>query len=347
MAAARVMIDPSVARASPLAPSRTHAFGRVTVEWAKVRELALKQLNHFISLEPKVLKGDDPEAVHDMRVASRRLQQLLDLLDPEPPKEIRRLRRKIKACRRALSEVRNCDVQLKPVENALLRKRTSHREVQEAIRDYLAERRSQSFDRALDKLSQVHLARAYVRLKAHFNWNRAASGQDGSGRDELPQAATLTEELASEPFEKRVGAALEKAWYEYEAQLATSRDDRDAPALHRARISARRLRYLIEVLHELGVAGSAEVLLWLRKLQQHLGDWHDLEVQEKMLVEMLARPKFLQSHLEIAMAVERLILRHRAVKKRYVDRYFGMTLDSAESQRLKDWVANLSLFQVG
>ena len=38
----------------------------------KVRELALRQLNRFISYEPKVLKGDDADAIHDMRVASRR-----------------------------------------------------------------------------------------------------------------------------------------------------------------------------------------------------------------------------------------------------------------------------------
>ena len=59
----------------------------------KVRELALRQLNRFMSYEAKVLKGDDAEAIHDMRVASRRLQQVLDLLYPKPrPQELRRLR---------------------------------------------------------------------------------------------------------------------------------------------------------------------------------------------------------------------------------------------------------------
>ena len=64
----------------------------------KVRELALRQLNRFISYEAKVLKGDDADAIHDMRVASRRLQQVLDLLYPKPrPPELRRLRRQIRA----------------------------------------------------------------------------------------------------------------------------------------------------------------------------------------------------------------------------------------------------------
>ena len=76
-----------------------------------MRELALRQLNRFISYEAKVLKGDDADAIHDMRVASRRLQQVLDLLYPKPrPQELRRLRRQIRRCRQVLGDVRNCDV---------------------------------------------------------------------------------------------------------------------------------------------------------------------------------------------------------------------------------------------
>src|SRR5215472_15501686 len=42
-------------------------------EWARVSELAIKYLDRCVSLEPKVLHGDDPDAVHDLRVATRRL----------------------------------------------------------------------------------------------------------------------------------------------------------------------------------------------------------------------------------------------------------------------------------
>ena len=103
-------------------------------EWSKVRKLALRHLNRFVSLEAKVLKGDDPDAIHDMRVASRRLQQVLDLIFPNPlPREARRLRRKIRRCRRALGDVRNCDVLLQQVEGRLARNRCSHREAWMAV----------------------------------------------------------------------------------------------------------------------------------------------------------------------------------------------------------------------
>ena len=91
----------------------------------KVRELALKQLNRLISYEAKVLKGDDADAIHDMRVASRRLQQVLDLLYTKPrAQEYRRLRRQIRRCRQVLGDVRNFDVLLEIVGRLLARKRS-------------------------------------------------------------------------------------------------------------------------------------------------------------------------------------------------------------------------------
>src|SRR2546422_715413 len=297
-------------------------------------------MNRFVSLEPKVLKGNKPNAVHDMRVASRRLQQLLDLLYPAPPKEIRRLRRRIRSCRRALSEVRNCDVQLKRAQKSLASKRRSSRETWEAIREYLVKRRSESFGKALRKLGKLNLAVAYVSLKERLERSgapRAEGGQDGARSQPLPSSR----EYASDSFHGPFRAALGKVWRDYEAQVGESPCDADTPALHGVRIAAKRLRYLVEVIREFDVAGSAEVLNWLRKLQQHLGDWHDLEGLEQILVGMVARPKFLRNHLDIAIGVEKLILRNRTAKKRYVEKYFRMTLDSPESRFLNEWVGNL------
>ena len=115
----------------------------------KVRELALRQLNRFISYEAKVLKGDDADAIHDMRVASRRLQQVLDLLYSKPrPQELRRLRRQIRRCRQALGDVRNCDVLLEIVGRSLARKRSARREAWTAVQHFLLMCRSETFLRA-------------------------------------------------------------------------------------------------------------------------------------------------------------------------------------------------------
>jgi CHAD domain-containing protein len=107
------------------------------------------------------------------------------------------------------------------------------------------------------------------------------------------------------------------------------------------RIAAKRVRYLIEVIREFNVAGAARTLARLRALQQLLGDWHDLEVLEQMMIEMLARPQFLRDHLELAMGVERLILRIRRHKQTHRQRYFRMTRDSEVYQQMRDWVAEV------
>ncbi len=312
-------------------------LGGSAEEWSKVRELALRQLDRFIAFEPKVLRGDDPDAIHDMRVASRRLQQVLDLIYPSPPpRKIWRLRRKIRRARRALSEIRNCDVMLQRVEGSLARKRTSRREVWEAVKDYLLERRSESFREALRKLSKVNLAVFYVSLKGYLGSNGAPPD-----RDRHAPVIAFPNELVADQFYERVGQSLERVWQAFETQIDEAQRDPRAPLIHGVRIAAKRLRYLLEVVHEFDVAGSADMLAWLRKLQRHLGDWHDLEVMEQMMIEMVARPDFLRDRLEIAMGVEKLVLRNRTIKRGYEGKYSRMTLGSAECERMKEWVGYL------
>jgi CHAD domain-containing protein len=302
-------------------------------EWSKVRKLALRQLNRFVSLESKVLKGDDPDAIHDMRVASRRLQQMFDLIFSKPlPREARRLRVKIRRCRRALGDVRNCDVLLQQVEGRLSRKHCSHREAWIAVKREIKERRSKSFSMAIRKLSKVNLAVFYMRTKEILDQLRSTP-------DQVLDPHPLVEAggPALVPFPARIAQALAGVWSEFEKQVAFSHREPTAPAIHGARICAKRLRYLLEVVNQFGIQGSSDALTWLRKIQQHLGDWHDMEVLEEMVIRMIAKPELLREQLPLAMATGKLILRNRTVKQGFKEKYFQMTLESPEYQRVKNW----------
>jgi CHAD domain-containing protein len=326
------------------APLRTEASvvqvseaARHEEEWKKVGKLAQKQLDRFMSFEPAVLRGDDPDAIHDMRVASRRLQQILDLVYPNPrPREVRRLRRRIQRCRRALGDVRNCDVLLQRVQRVLARKRASRREAWTAVDHYLLGRRSENFLKATRKLSKVNLAVFYVDMRECL----ARVGTAQGSRQHTRSNGQLDQSAAG-PFPERVGEALDGVWNAFQEQIALSHRDPRAPVIHGARIAAKRLRYLLEVVHAFAVPGSAEALAWLRKLQRHLGNWHDLEVLEQLMIMMIARSDFLRDHLPLAMDVEKLILRNRAQKKDFQERYYQMTQNSSELRRLKDWVSYL------
>jgi len=316
-------------------PDQKNPAPATAEEWTKVRKLAVRQLERFMSLEPKVLRGDNPGAIHDMRVASRRLQQVLDLLYPPPASgEIRKLRRVIRRCRRSLSEVRNCDVLLKSVSARLARKRTARREAWATIEAYLHQRRSKNFEKALRKISKMNMASFYVHLKGHLTVN-------GNKR---PTAAhhlldATTQEHAPEQLYERLGRNVEQVAHAFEGQIERSLCDPRASVVHAARIATKRIRYLIEVVRELGVTGSDEWLVWLRQLQRHLGEWHDLEVLEQVMIEMVARPEFLRDELHIAMDVQKLILRNRAAKKIFKEKYLLLAQDSSDMRRLNEWIA--------
>jgi len=303
-------------------------------EWARVSALAIKHLDRCVSLEPKVLRGDHPDAIHDLRVATRRLQQVLDLVDPPPHSgEIRKLYRGLKRCRSSLSEIRNYDVLLERVDAALSRKRTARREAWEAIGNYLRELRSARLEKSLRKLAKTNLSAIYVRLKEYlpshgeFAHAAASAGRNGAGPG-----------LTSEQFYERISEALRTVWAALEREVAISRHEHDAVDLHRTRIAAKRARYLIEVIHAFDVAGSKEALIWLRSLQTQLGDWHDLVVFEEAVIGMLADRDFLHNHLELAIQIERLIMRNRTLKSRLESRYFEMTRNKAGFIRTREWV---------
>ncbi len=322
--------DPRPLRPVPAAP----AIIPDPLAWKKVRELALRQLNRFMAYEPKVLRGDDPDAIHDMRVASRRLQQVLDLLYPKPrPQELRKLRRQIRGCRQLLGDIRNCDVLLEHVDRSLARKRAARREAWTGVQQYLQARRSDCFHRATRKISKMNLAIFYVNLKEFL-----AREKTHEYVAERHHQATLADRPV---FQKQLRQALHPLWDAFEDQVMLSHRDTRPAVIHGARLATKRLRYLLEVLYDFKVAGSADALAWLRQLQRQLGEWHDLEVLEQMMIEMLARPEFLRAHVPLAMEIEKLILRNRVNKVGFEEKYFRMSQESHEMRKLKEWVSYL------
>ncbi|HKT10289.1 MAG TPA: CHAD domain-containing protein [Terriglobia bacterium] len=303
-------------------------------EWARVSRLAIKYLDRCVSLERQVLQGNKPEAIHGLRVATRRLQQVMDLVYPSPHSgEIRKIYRGLKRCRSALSEVRNYDVLLGRVDIALSRKRTARREAWEAIGDYLRELRSARFEKSLRKLAKANLSSIYLRLRECLPSNRGAAHEAvASGRNGKDVG------LTSEQFYHRISENLKTLWSGLEKEISRSRHERGASVLHRTRITAKRVRYLIEVIHAFDVSGSKEALIWLRSFQTQLGDWHDLVVFEEAVIEMIADRDFLRDHLELAIQVERLVIRNRALKLKVEKQYFAMIRDRAGYAKMKDWV---------
>jgi CHAD domain-containing protein len=301
--------------------------------WRNAHELALRRMDRMLTLEPKILRNQDPGSIHDFRVASRRAQQALDLLYPPPrPTPVRRIRKRIRQGRRAFSEIRNCDVLIESVEKRLARKRVGNREAWEAIQDYLRERRSSAREKALHRLARLRLSRVYL----HVQGLRQDSFQPP--QDEAEHSGAISAPLEGQ-FRLRLIQELERKWTRFAQSLSEGQPPHGTPpSLHPARIAGKKLRYLLEIVEEFHWPGTREIIEWLRTLQQLLGDWHDLDVAEQMMAEMLARPDFLRTRLDLASAVIRLIARNRRNKHLFQTQLGELGLNSKVGQWAQEWV---------
>jgi CHAD domain-containing protein len=318
--------------------------------WSRVQKLALQQLHRVVALEPKVLRGESPKPVHDLRVASRRVQSLLDFLYASPrPAQIQKLRRRLQRARRVLGDLRNHDVMADRIGRMLARKRATHREAWQGVHDYVLNSRPKIATRAYHKLTRLNLADVYLRLRQELaddgNFaavaprvitfpDQAATG-DASLAPAVPQS-TKGPEIQRTPPE-RFAERLGELWRDFEGLSTDSQ--RETGGLHALRVAAKRLRYTIEVAADLEIPGSGEAVEWLRELQGKLGDWHDAEVLGQTMIGMVARRKFLEQHLALAIEIEKLVLRLRDSKARSCKAYLRGTLGSAEYRRTEEWIA--------
>src|SRR5579885_3148688 len=181
-----------------MSPAKQHASARehnrsghresadISAQNAANRQLAtavaLRYLYQFVRIEPKILQGNEPEAIHDFRVASRRLQQVLDLLYPKPrSKPLRKLRRVIRRARGLFSDVRNSDVILEKIKSLQSKKQPGYSEAWNAFRDYLSERRAQGFQKAAAKLSRLNLSDFYLKAQHSLTSPAEEHAKDSDG----------------------------------------------------------------------------------------------------------------------------------------------------------------------
>jgi CHAD domain-containing protein len=239
-------------------------------------DLVERRLSVVQKLVPAVLVGEEADDVHDLRVATRRLQQCLAALFPEPrPEQLRAIRRRLRKLRRALGEWRNGDVLLETVARKQRRARSeARRRLLGLLSADLAERRRRDMRRA---------RRAILRLEL------------GTLGDDV---AALLRELptnGSTP-RARLEASFGEGWRQWHDAREHGAETRALADVHALRIAGKRLRYRIELVNELGGSEWKPVLVWLKGLQERLGDWHDRQVLYAATARALSRPEvFLES----------------------------------------------------
>jgi triphosphatase len=272
-----------------------------------------RHLASFLWHEPGTRLGDDPEQLHDMRVACRRLRAALKLFRPVyPGQEADRLRRGLGDFGRRLGEVRDLDVFIDDVERRCGGLRSADAAAAGPLLLHLERERA----RARERLREALDAADFAALKRDLAGLRPCAPA-GAAAEALPH------------FASRVVRRARGRVRRLTRDLAP---DSPATEYHRLRIEVKRLRYTLEFFEDLYGAAAKRLLAGLVDAQDRLGRHQDAQVSveklRRIVVEdpagftpgsWLALGELLQIHRERAKQLRRRLPRRlrRLARKRW------------------------------
>jgi CHAD domain-containing protein len=251
-----------------------------------------------------VLETDDPEAIHKMRVTTRRLQAALDLL--EGAARVRKLKNSLREWRRELSLVRNYDVFLGLIEKEVNRSRPAYRAQFELIKAILQKSRSKRAARVRKHLKGARIDEIAKKLGLSLvaqpgEHAEIISAQTPAVAETAPAATTVRSkrpEFDNRKIAERAANRLEQRVAEFAALAAQAHPATRAEELHQLRIAAKRVRYGLEITSQMAYGNATGAVAWLRNLQDRIGDWHDLESLEDEIIDIVSHRRFLKAHIE-------------------------------------------------
>jgi CHAD domain-containing protein len=234
-------------------------------------DLSRKRLERFVTLVPKFLLSDEADTIHDLRVWSRRLQQTIRILIPQPPPGGRKVIKTLRRVRRALGPLRNLDVNTELVQDRLEKSPSSVlRDAWDQLRNHLQQQRG----------TLLADARATVAESDFFAFiERARKVLSHADIDANP-TATLE-------------AAVIASLADWDEAYALAAESRSIETLHKLRIATKRLRYRAELAGDVGAASLRPLVKNLKEIQSVLGDWHDRSVLLQCTAEFIGQPEFL------------------------------------------------------
>jgi CHAD domain-containing protein len=225
-----------------------------------------------------VRQGKDIEALHQMRVASRRLRAALAIFaDALPKAKVKRWRKQVRRVTRALGAARDADVQIAFVEQVL--QQMSDRKLHGGLKRLslrLGQRRERmqaKVEAAMDELERSALFTTMPRDLHAINVEAQMAGVDDHS-DSLRRHARNV-------IQRRLEELLAYQQYVNQQHMVEQ--------LHEMRIAAKRLRYTMEVFADVYGEEMERPLKHIRRVQTQLGDVHDMDMW------LDALPKFLEA----------------------------------------------------
>ncbi|MDZ7290875.1 MAG: CHAD domain-containing protein [candidate division KSB1 bacterium] len=229
------------------------------------RQLILERVVELVKHEAGTRSGEDIEALHDMRVASRRLRAALEIFEfCFPPKAYQRLYQQVRRVTRALGRARNADVAVDYFSTLLTDSDDLFEQfaLQDVLRR-LARKKTRCRARMQNELDKVQPASFSARFEKIFD----AAAQTPCARPRGPRTAR---QLARRLLTQRLQEVF--------ARQRVITGEENIQELHNLRIAVKKLRYVLESLDFAAGENLKENLRFFKKLQTVLGDLHDRDV---------------------------------------------------------------------
>ena len=137
-----------------------------------------ERLEKMLSFREALLRGDDVEALHDMRVASRRLRAALTVFTPAFQSEhYRQLEEEVKNVTTALGEARDLDVMMEEMQRMKLKLPTELQGGNGRLLAFKREQRDRAQTQVIKALQHLEGAHLERRLSQIIGLNSEAEGE--------------------------------------------------------------------------------------------------------------------------------------------------------------------------
>lgn len=268
--------DPTPESAAASGEARKPAFELIPDEPAAAgtRRALLVLFEQMLAQQPGVLRGEDPEAVHDFRVAVRRTRSALgQVRGVFAPFRRDRFRESFAWLAGESNLLRDTDVLLEQLPVLAAEVLAERAEDLAPLREHLLVQRGQAHAAVV----QVLRGAKYKRLLS--SWRTFLETPPKVSATSAPNAERPLLDVARERLVAVYGR-IRKRTRAFEPPVP-------AAELHELRIECKKLRYLLELFRSLfGAAEIAAVIAHLKHLQDLLGEMNDCEVQKEMLFQL-------------------------------------------------------------
>ena len=241
------------------------------VPFAELGRVVLRRHIRRLQQTVRAVKDDETiEAVHDLRVATRRIRAALRLLTPvAPAKATRRATETVRTLARVASATRDRDVLLNDMTN-----------------------------RDIHGLEPVIEAVRAERMAAHTALVSYLSGKQYERElRALAQLACFSEGWDNRPRVRDHAGSMLYAHYEALRSYDRNGLPEDEASLHAMRIAGKRLRYALELIGDIVGERLSDLLQPLINFQDHLGALNDVSVARGLLTPHIAHSTAVTEYL--------------------------------------------------